>query len=81
VSIGKYREVLYPDVKVIIAAHPDFEPFVIEGVKIQAGEIKVVNFVMMPPDFALLIGAEILYAPKHRGFIGKGKERPLKINL
>lgn len=45
---GKYREVLNPDVYNIIATHPDFESFVIEGVKIQAGEIKVENFVMVP---------------------------------
>ena len=45
---GRYREVLNPDIYDIIATHPDFEPFVIEGVKIQAGEIKVENFVMVP---------------------------------
>jgi hypothetical protein len=45
---GKYREVLNPDVYDIIATHPDFEPFIIEGVKIQAGEIKVENFEMVP---------------------------------
>jgi hypothetical protein len=45
---GKYREVLNPDVYDIIVTHPDYEPFVINGVKIQAGEIKVENFEMIP---------------------------------
>jgi hypothetical protein len=45
---GKYREVLNPDVYDIIVTHKDFEPFVIEGVKIQAGEIKVENFELVP---------------------------------
>lgn len=45
---GKYREVLHPDVYDIIATHPNYEPFVINGVEIQAGEIKVENFELVP---------------------------------
>lgn len=45
---GKYREILNPDIYDIIATHPDFEPFMINGVEIQAGEIKVENFEMVP---------------------------------
>ena len=45
---GKYREVINPDIYDIIVSHPDFESFTIEGVKIQAGEIKVENFDLVP---------------------------------
>ena len=45
---GKYREVINPDIYDIIVSHPDFESFTIEGVKIQAGEIKVENFELVP---------------------------------
>lgn len=45
---GKYRERLHPDIYDIIAKHPNYEPFVINGVKIQAGEIKVENFELVP---------------------------------
>ena len=38
-----YKELVNPDIYDIIATHPDYEPFLIEGVKIQAGEIKVEN--------------------------------------
>ena len=45
---GKYRERLNPDTYNIIVTHPDFDPFTIDGVKIQAGELKVENFEMVP---------------------------------
>jgi hypothetical protein len=45
---GNYRERLNPDIYDIIARHPNYEPFVINGVKIQAGEIKVENFELIP---------------------------------
>lgn len=45
---GKYRVRLDPDTYTLRATHPNFEPFIIENVKIQAGEIKVENFVMRP---------------------------------
>jgi|GEM_PF-6450784 len=45
---GKYKETLHPDIYDIIATHPDFEPFIISGVKIQAGEIKVTNIELVP---------------------------------
>ncbi len=45
---GKYRERLNPEVYNITVTHPDFEPYTIDGVKIQPGEIKVENFEMIP---------------------------------
>lgn len=45
---GKYREVLSPDVYDMIATHPDFQPFIIEGIKILPGEIKIENIEMIP---------------------------------
>jgi hypothetical protein len=45
---GKYREQIHPDVYDLIATHPNFEPFTIEGVKIMPGEIKIENFELVP---------------------------------
>ncbi len=45
---GKYREVLSPDIYDMIVTHPDFRPFIIEGIKILPGEIKVENIEMIP---------------------------------
>lgn len=45
---GKYREVINPDIWDIIATKPGFQPFMINGVQIQAGEIKVENIEMKP---------------------------------
>ncbi len=45
---GKYREHLNPDIYNIIVTHPSYEPFMIEGIKIHPGEIKVGNFELVP---------------------------------
>lgn len=45
---GNYRERLDPDTYKITAMHPDMLPFVIDGVKILPGEIKVENMEMVP---------------------------------
>lgn len=45
---GKYRLRLDPDIYALRATHPNFEPFEIDAVKIQPGEIKVENFEMVP---------------------------------
>jgi hypothetical protein len=47
-ATGKYRERLDPDTYKITAIHPDMQPFIIEGVQIQPGEIKIENIEMLP---------------------------------
>jgi len=44
---GVYKQLLHPDIYSIIATCEGFEPFVIDGVKIKAGEIKVENMEMV----------------------------------
>lgn len=45
---GKYRERINPDTYKITAIHPQMQPFVIDGVKILPGELKVENLEMSP---------------------------------
>jgi len=45
---GNYRERINPDVYKITAKHPNMLPFVIEGVKILPGEMKIENLELVP---------------------------------
>jgi len=45
---GKYRELLNPDVYDMIATHPLYETFTIEGLEIHPGEIKIENLELVP---------------------------------
>ena len=45
---GQYRERLNPDVYKITAKHPDMLPYVIDGVKILPGELKIENLELVP---------------------------------
>ncbi len=45
---GKYVERLNPDVYDIVVSHPQYESFVIEGKRIEPGEIIVENFELKP---------------------------------